>query len=57
MSRLVKIPEIVKKKVEEVGLRRKTMGTNQMKKELDSLADQSRLKVQKHIKYSNLKWT
>ncbi|MCJ1348828.1 hypothetical protein MMC31_007061 [Peltigera leucophlebia] len=57
LSRFMKIREIVKKEVEEAGLGKKTLGTNQMRKELDTLAEQIRLRVQKHIKCNNVKWT
>lgn len=40
-----------------MGLRRKILGKNQIKKELDRLVEQIRLKMQKYIKYSNIKWT
>ena len=57
ISRFMKIREIVQNEAEEAGLGRKTLGTNQMRKELDRLAEQIRLRVQKHIKCSNVKWT
>lgn len=57
LSRFVKIWEIVQKEVEQAGLGRKTLGTNQMRKELDRLAEEIRLTVQKHIKCSDFKWT
>ena len=57
LSRFMKIREIVKKEVEEAGLGKKTLGTNQMRNELDILAEQIKLRVQKHIKCNNVKWT
>lgn len=56
LSGFMKIREIVQNKVKEVGLRRKTLGINQIKNELDRLIKQIRLRVQKYIKYKNVKW-
>lgn len=55
LSKFMKIQKRVQKKVEEMGLRKKILGTNLIKKELDKLAKQIRLKVQKHIKCNNIK--
>ena len=57
LARFMKIREIVQKEAEEAGLGKKTLGTNQMRKELDTLAEQIRLRVQKHIKSNDVKWT
>ena len=57
LARFMKIREIVQKEAEEAGLGKKTLETNQMRKELDTLAKQIRLRVQKHIKSNNVKWT
>lgn len=55
LSKFVKIQEIVQKEAKEVSLERKSLGTNQMKKKLDKRAEWIRLRVQKHIKYNNIK--
>ena len=57
LARFMKIRKIVQKKAEELGFRKKTLGTNQMRKKLDILTKQIRLRVQKHIKSNNVKWT
>ena len=57
LARFMKIREIVQKKTEEAGLGKKTLGTNQMRKEFDTLAEQIKLRVQKHIKFNDVKWT
>lgn len=38
-----------------MSLRKKTLDINQIKKKLDKLAKQIRLKMQKQIKYNNIK--
>lgn len=43
------------KKVEEAGLGKKTLETNQMKKDLNKLAKQIKLRVEKYIKYRDIK--
>lgn len=51
----MKIQEIVQNKAEKAALKRKTLRTNQIKKEFDRLAEQINLRIQKHIKYSDVK--
>ncbi len=49
LERFSKIREIVQTEVEKGGLGKKTLGTNQMRKEFDNLAEKIREKGKKHI--------
>ncbi len=57
LERFSKIREIVQTEAEEAGLGKKTLGTNQMRKELDNLAEKIRERVKKHINNNNVTWT
>ncbi len=54
--RFSKIREIVQKQAEEACLGKKTLETNQMRKELDNLAEKIRERVKKHINNDNVIW-
>lgn len=57
MSRFGKIRHIVQEEVEQAGLERKTLETNQMRKDFDIVAEKIRLTVQEYVKCNNVKWT
>ncbi len=57
LERFSKIREIVQIEAEEAGLGKKTLGTNQMRKELDNLAEKIRERVKKHINNDDVTWT
>ncbi len=54
LKRFSKIREIVQIEAKEAGLGKKTLGTNQMRKELDNLAEKIRERVKKHINNDNV---
>lgn len=56
MSRLTKILQIVQEEVEQADLGTRTLGMNQMRRELDRLAEKIRITVEKHLKCSNIAW-
>lgn len=55
LSKFMKIRKIVQNKTEEVGLGKKLLKTNQMKKEFYRLVEQDKLKMQKYIKCIDIK--
>ena len=55
LARFMKIREIVQTEADEASWGKKILGTNQIRKKLDILAEQIRLRVQKHIKSNNIK--
>ena len=57
LERFSKIREIVQIEAEKAGLRKKTLRTNQIKKELDNLIEKIKERVKKHIKNDNMTWT
>ncbi len=54
LKRFSKIWEIVQTEAEEASLGKKTLGTNQMRKESDYLAEKIRERVKKHINNNNV---
>lgn len=55
LSRFMKMRKIVQNKAEKANLGRKILRINQMRKNLNRLAEQIMLRVQKHMKCSNVK--
>ncbi len=51
------IRKIVQIEAEEAGLEKKTLKTNQMRKELDNLTEKIRERVKKHIYNDDMTWT
>ena len=54
LERFSKIWEIMQTEAEEANLGKKTLGTNQMKKKFDNLAEKIREKMKKHINNNNI---
>lgn len=54
MAKFGKICHIVQEVVEQAGLERKTLWTNQMRKDFDILAEKIRLTVQEHVNAATL---
>ena len=57
LERFSKIREIVQIEMEEVNLRKKTLETNEMRKELNNLVEKIRKRVKKYISNNNMTWT
>lgn len=54
LERFSKIQDIVQTEVEEAGLGKKTLETNQMRKKFDNLAEKIRKRVEKHINSNDI---